>query len=137
MEAMKAMKAMDATKAKEAMEAMGQKEKQLWGRRKTGEEPPLTEVHCKKVKIAKQHPEAMDASQEAGKGELQILHQNGEEEAKDTILYMLDQMMNKNSKGGGEAVATAESRQAKILAMRERGKEVRQEEWVKKLSIEV
>ena len=66
----------------------GQKEKQLWGRRKTGEEPPLTEVHCKKVKIARQHPEATEACQEAGEGELQILHQNGEEEAKDTILYL-------------------------------------------------
>merc|ERR1712218_481182 len=32
----------------EQLDMEGQKEKQLWGKGRTGEEPPLTEVHCKR-----------------------------------------------------------------------------------------
>ena len=107
----------------EQFEMEGQKEKPLWGRGKSGEEPPLTEVRCKRVKIAKRNLEPTGEGNEGGEGEL-VLHQNGTEEAKDTILYMIDQVISKNEKRGREAIAATENKQEKIAAMREKGKEV-------------
>merc|ERR1712015_316920 len=65
----------------EWLEMEERREKQLWGKRRAGKEPPLTEIHCKKVKIAKRHPEPEKTNAGEEEGEL-TLYQNGKEEAK-------------------------------------------------------
>ena len=110
------------------MQMGGHSEKPLWGGRRPGEEPPLHEVRCKKVRIAKPQPGLAGEADEEGE---QTPDQNGHEEAKNTILYMIEQVMNKNGKGGKEAIMANPKQRDKILAMREKGREVREGAWAK------